>query len=337
MSWQMALDYIRALIWPGVVLTLGTIFRKQLASLFSRVESLETPLGTVAFDSQAAAVAEETDGIATSIAEEVATAESDRERELLSDVGVPAEPADASPAKGHHRAKKSDDVFSDLLQLAETETTAAVLGAWREVDAAIRKATVERGLFRARPRSLAPTDVLTPELARSATDLSELRNRVVHEGDVIPTVSGARSYVTAARRIVEALDLANSPALRYRQYEEQVLGALSVNSVYVQPNEGDQGFDAYCETEAGGSFAVEVLFRRSKLTMADIKRVTEQMPLLATGVLVLTNAPLSQEVREFNATSGNGRPSMEVVQWRDSTDDDLLVRAIARVAGLKGV
>ncbi|MGW8884054.1 hypothetical protein [Streptomyces sp. NPDC055749] len=333
----MALDYIRALIWPGVVLTLGTIFRKQLASLFSRVESLETPLGTVAFDSQAAAVADETDGIATNIAAEVATAENERARELSPDLDVPAEPADAPPAQGHHRTKKPDDAFSDLLQLAETETTAAILGAWREVNAAIRKATVEQGLFRALPRSLSPTDVLSPELARSATDLSELRNRVVHEGDVIPTVSGAKSYVTAARRIVEALALASNPALRHRQYEEQALGALSVNSVHVQRNSGDQGFDAYCETEVGGSFAVEVLFRQSKLTMKDIKRLTERMPLLATGVLVLTNAPLSQEVREFNATSGDGHPRMEVVQWRDSTDDDLLVRAIARVAGLNGL
>ena len=58
MSWQMALEYLRTLIWPTVVLVLAFTFRKQLRSLFGRVESVETPLGTVAFEKKADAVAQ---------------------------------------------------------------------------------------------------------------------------------------------------------------------------------------------------------------------------------------------------------------------------------------
>ncbi|MFE4589812.1 hypothetical protein [Streptomyces laurentii] len=312
------------------------MLRRQLAGLFNRVESLETPLGTVAFDTQAAAIAEETDEIANSIEGEVASAE--REKRTLSDQDspdLPATPADSRAVGEHYRmGPGATDTFSDLLELAETETTAAVLGAWREVDTAIRKATVERSLFRPQPRALSPKEILSPELSRSVKDLSELRNRVIHEGDIIPTVSGARSYVTAAKRIVDALALAGNPALQYRDYEEQVIRSLGINSSYVKRNDGDEGFDAYGETEAGGRFAVEVLHRRNKrLTMLDVKRLADRLPQLGMGVLVVTNAPLSQEVRDFNASSGDSRPRMEVVQWRDSADDDVLVRAIARVAG----
>ncbi|MCX5155651.1 hypothetical protein OG914_16835 [Streptomyces sp. NBC_00291] len=335
MSWQLALDYIRALIWPVVVLALGIMLRRQLAGLFNRVESVETPLGTVAFDTQAAAIAEETGEIANNIQDEVVTAES--ERRPLSNEDSPALPTTpgAPTVRGYYRVDpRPTDAFSDLLELAETETTAAVLGAWREVDTAIRKATVERGLFRPLPRTLSPKDVLSPELSRSAQDLLELRNRVVHQGDVIPTVSGARSYVTAANRIVDALALTSNPALQHREYEDQAIRAVSMNSAYVKRNDGDAGFDAYAETEAGGSFAVDIRHRRNnRLTMEDVKAVADRFPQLDLGVLLLTNSPLSQEVRDFNATSGDSRPRMEVVQWRDSADDDVLARAIARVAG----
>ncbi|MER6519354.1 MULTISPECIES: hypothetical protein [unclassified Streptomyces] len=147
MSWQLVLDYIRAPIWPVVVLALGIMLRRQLAGLFNRVESVETPLGTVAFDTQAAAIAEETDEIANNIQDEVVTAES--ERRPLSNEDSPALPTTpgAPTVWGYFRVDpRPTDAFSDLLELAETETTAAVLGAWREVDTAIRKATVERGL-----------------------------------------------------------------------------------------------------------------------------------------------------------------------------------------------
>ncbi|WP_329444898.1 hypothetical protein OG906_21155 [Streptomyces sp. NBC_01426] len=290
----------------------------------------------MAFDTQAAAIADETDEIANSIEQEVATAVSEGRPLADEDASaLPSTPRDAPIVRGHYRVDPGPaDTFTDLLKLAETETTAAILGAWREVEISIRKATVERGLFHPQPRALASEDVLSPELSRSANDLLELRNRVVHEGDVIPTVSGARSYVTAARRIVDALALANNPALQHRDYEEQAIRAVSMNSSYVKRNDGDVGFDAYGETEAGGSFAVEVKHRGNKrLTMEDVKRVADRLPQLGIGVLLLTNAPLSQEVRDFNALSDTSRPRMEVVQWRDSTDNDVLARAIARVAG----
>ncbi|MFI9213279.1 hypothetical protein ACIGW7_34750 [Streptomyces sp. NPDC053253] len=332
MSWQMALDYIKVLIWPIVVLTLGIVLREKISSILRRVNSVETPFGTATFENQVDAVAEEAGEIATSIQEEVSAAEiessgSDREER---------EAEGEEAALDSLTAEKSIDVFSDLLVLADSDATAAVLGAWREVDVAIRRETVKRGLFQMRPRNLTPSDVLSPQMARSVTDLSELRDRVVRTGDVIPTVTGARGYVRAAKRIVDALALVNDPSLQRRRYHEDVLAALSSHGIYVLKNDRDFGVDAYCETEGGGAFAAEVLFRRRRLVMRDVERVVSSLSELSSGALILTNAPLGDDVREFNAASSDKKPRLEVFQWRNPDDDHALLRAVGRVAGLGG-
>ncbi|MFG2523147.1 hypothetical protein [Streptomyces sp. NPDC048527] len=53
MSWQLGLEYLRVLVWPSVVVTLGILLRRQLRGMVRRVQSVETPVGTVSFDAAA--------------------------------------------------------------------------------------------------------------------------------------------------------------------------------------------------------------------------------------------------------------------------------------------
>ncbi|MGW0647478.1 hypothetical protein ACWD4T_01510 [Streptomyces umbrinus] len=66
--------------------------------------------------------------------------------------------------------------------------------------------------------------------------------------------------------------------------------------------------------------------------MRDIEKVVSKLPSLTANVLIMTNAPLSEEVHEFNRTY-DARPRCEVVQWQGDEDTPLLVRAVGRLVG----
>lgn len=329
MSWQMALDYLHTLIWPVVVLILGFTFRKQLVSLFGRVESVETPLGTVAFEKQADAVAQEAAEIGSEMVSELAAAETT----------YPAREDKEAPESLSEEtqqirlAQYSSNNLSDLFELAETETTTAVMAAWREVERSLRAAGAKHGIARISPQTLSSMGLLSDELARSVEDLRKLRNRVVHEGDILLTKSGARSYITAAQRIVEALELSRDPRFQALQYERSIIQALGSAGLPAEPGYRDDEFDAYGRTPSGTTIAVEVRFRRhGVLQMRDIETVISKLPSLTANVLVVTNAPLSEQIREFNRTY-DARPRCEVVQWQGDRDTPLLTRAVGRLAG----
>lgn len=330
MSWEMALEYIRTLIWPAVTLTLGFTFRRQLSSLFGRLQSLETPLGTAAFERQAAAVAQEAAEIENELADEVAAAETHKPEA----VDVVEEPSTQNHGFSSVYRSPAEDTFAELLSLAQTQTTEAILAAWREVDKAIKQTASEKGMRRTSIQMIREERLLPDDLVRSVEDMRQLRNRVVHDGDVVLTPSGAHSYVTAAKRIVDALAMSRNPAVQAYQYEESVLRSLSLAGLTIgRTASQDEGVDAYANTAAGMTIAIEVLFRRDrKLGMQDIKRLTGNISMRTTNALVITNAPITEEVRDFHVRTSDERPRMEVVQWRGPEDDDALVRAISRLA-----
>jgi hypothetical protein len=335
MSWEMALEYIRTLIWPAVTLTLGFTFRRQLSSLFGRLQSLETPLGTAAFDRQAAAVAQEAAEIESEIADEVAAAEIGKpDPSITEEDQLPQKDDSTLLHFVGNRRSSPENTFADLLNLSQTQTTEAVLAAWREVDKAIRSTASERGLSRTSMEAIKASGLLPDELARSVKDLRQLRDRVVHEGDIVLTPSGARSYVTAAKRIVDALALSSNPALQARQYEEIALRSLSIAGLHVKATEVDHDrVDAYAQTVDGHQIAIQVLFRRGrKLTMRDIAPLAASISERFTSVLVITNAPVTQEVTDFLVTTADESPRLDVIQWRGPEDDDGLVQAIAGIA-----
>ena len=173
------------------------------------------------------------------------------------------------------------------------------------------------------------------ELTRSVEDLRQLRDRVVHEGDIVLTPSGARSYVTASKRIVDALALSSNPALQARQYEEIALRSLSIAGLQIKETEVDHDrVDAYARTVDGYQIAIQVLFRRGrKLTMRDVAPLAAKISERITSMLVITNAPITQDVRDFLAKTADDSPRLEIIQWRGPEDDDGLVQAIAGLAG----
>ncbi|MER5734346.1 hypothetical protein ABT117_01550 [Streptomyces sp. NPDC002262] len=333
MTWQIALDFIRALIWPGVTLTLGLVFRKQISALFNRLETLETPVGTVGFERQAEALAQEAAEIEGEIAAEAAEAASEIAHRRP-EIGSPAPETTMTPLPETAVPPVSTgENFTDLVDLADHQSTTVVLAAWREVEKAMQQAGAANGVKRATPRELEKMGILTSDLARSLDDLRQLRNRVVHDGDIILTQSGTRSYVTAARRITEALTLSTSPALRARRYEEAALNAVRSVGVEVEESYMDKGFDGLGMTGGNRALAIVVKHRqKTPLTDRDIHASTDHLRDFDGGVLVITNAPLSASIRELNAHSQDSKPPMEVVRWQGPEDSHVLARAIARVA-----
>jgi hypothetical protein len=96
--------------------------------------------------------------------------------------------------------------------------------------------------------------------------------------------------------------------------------------------QADFGVDMTAETPTG-EVAVVVKYRtRSPLTLQYVNMVVSNWkPDGTVGLLIVTNAPLSGDVREFNATVEN-RPPVEIITWDDERDDGILIRALGRVA-----
>jgi hypothetical protein len=94
----------------------------------------------------------------------------------------------------------------------------------------------------------------------------------------------------------------------------------------------ESGVDMIAETQSGPVAVIVKYRRRSPLTLAYVgAAVSNWKPDRTVGLLIVTNVPLSNEVREFNATVEN-RPPVEVITWNDERDDGILIRALGRVA-----
>ncbi|MET8676345.1 hypothetical protein ABZW18_01755 [Streptomyces sp. NPDC004647] len=238
MSWTLALEYLRVLIWPVIVLVLGVLFKKQVGALFDRLESVETPVGTVTlFDKQAGAIAQEADEVSQELAAEVvgqmpppaATGPSwptygspgpAQQQPATQGPGVPAPggprpPGPPGPQESPRYAESKSPAkdFAVLRRQADLDPTKAVLGAWRALSDALVQTMPEQRSGKppqaGQALNTAGRDgLLNADLHRVANDLQMLRNRVVHEGDVALTPEGARSYVRAAETVIEALALA---------------------------------------------------------------------------------------------------------------------------------
>ena len=108
-----------------------------------------------------------------------------------------------------------DHVEDDLLELAQVHPRGAVIDSWLAVERAIRDVAASRGmvidLTGRRPisvieRELARSGVFNPVVASFLRDLRSTRNEVVHRLDVPLTPEMARQYVSAASRVVVALE-----------------------------------------------------------------------------------------------------------------------------------
>ncbi|MGA5453854.1 hypothetical protein ACPCVO_45295 [Streptomyces umbrinus] len=331
MDWKLLLEYIKVFAWPTVVLTLGLVFRKQLIRLAWNIDSVDTPIGGVTFQRQVEAVAEEAAEIEGEIAAEIG--EPTRQSESLS------EQNDADDAARNELAIKPvrfEREFSTLLRMTQSDPTAAVLGAWRELEAALAD-VIPPSNVRHTPVAMIKRaemqGVLPGNLARVAGDLRILRNRVVHEGDLKLTPEGAASYVTATQSVIDALSLARTPQARAIRYEQAVFRALIDLGFPVQPGEKYGELDFFVNVD-DRKVGVVVKYRGREHFGSDLVRLLERFPPSVAPLLIVTNAALSRSVVKFN-TEGSALANTairEVVQWRDGQDDTILAQALQRVA-----
>lgn len=331
MDWKLFLEYIKVLIWPTVVLTLGLVFRKQLVGLVRNIDSVETPIGGITFQRQAEAIAEEAAEIEGEIAAEISEpTRRDEPVEAQGDAGGDVQ--DLIQMK----PSRFDRELATLLRMAQSDPTAAVLGAWKELEATLSDVVPLSNIRRtpgAMIRSAEIQGVLPSNLARVANDLRALRNRVVHEGDVLLTSEGATSYVTATQSVIDALSLARTPQAHAIRYEQGVLRAIADLGFLIRQAERDDDWDFVVNFD-DRQVGIVVKYRgRGRFEWYELKRIAERFPASVVPGLVVTNVPINDPVVEFNAGSGilPDTAICEVVQWRGGQDDAKIATALQRV------
>ncbi|MFC4147741.1 restriction endonuclease [Micromonospora mangrovi] len=129
-----------------------------------------------------------------------------------------------------------------------------------------------------------------------------------------------------------------SPLQAYEAYEAAVLHAIRRTGAVLDPTHrpgaGDNGVDARVQVGAGKVNVQVKLRRRGSLGARDIQHAAAivRESGFDGGFLLVTNAPLSEDARAFNAAISPAGDGVEAITWNDSRDDGLLARALARNA-----
>jgi hypothetical protein len=339
MSWELALEYIKALIWPIIVLVLGFTFKKQVGGLIGRLQSLETPVGSANFVEKADAVGQAAAEIGDEISSQLANA-------------GPSEGVDGEKSNGDQGSRDSFNEILDVDQDVEVrirslisregvDPTSVVLNSWRAVEEAMNKSLkIEAGgglPIGQLINRVADQGFLSSPLVALVNDLFELRNQVVHGAGPVITKAEAESYQNAARNVIDTLKLAESPTYRSMKYEERLFRSLRrLVGDGIEPVGGHSGPDFRLTLGDGKSVAIETKYRTKgpffgRDAGAVLEYVRNQVGSDA-GVLIVTNAALSSSAREFNERYSVESPSAEVIQWKNDEDNEYLLRAVARTA-----
>ncbi|MFJ9631652.1 PIN-like domain-containing protein [Streptomyces sp. NPDC101175] len=243
-----------------------------------------------------------------------------------------------------------DEEFFELSRLAESDATAATIAAWHKVEQTLGKVlsydpSEHRRLSPGRLIGAAAQQrLLSRDLMADARQLYETRSRVAHASEPIMTQESALSYLSMARKVVDALTLAStlqSQALRFESSMEDLL----VNSGFtVERVIADSGYDFHVRRpESGSSMALNLKFYGSgrpyiMQSLEQERRKLESLPVDFISLLVVTNSPLTSAVRAAisqpspdEIDSSSGPRSLEVVQWTGPEDDGAVVGAARRM------
>jgi hypothetical protein len=347
MSWELALDYIKTLIWPVIVLTLGLTFKRQVGGLIGRLQSLETPVGSANFGEKADAVGQVAAEIGDEISSQLASVDP-------SEIGGGEKPDGNEGSADSHRDRL--DVDNDvevrirsLISREGPDPTSVVLNSWRAVEQAMSK-SLRDDVGTNAPigyliKTVANQGLLSSQLIALVNDLFELRNQVVHGAGIVITVADAESYQKAATNVIDALELAESPGYRAMKYEERVFRALralvSGDSIERPFGSGAAGHDFLVTLGGGKVVAIETKHRvrqpvRAREANEIFENVREKVRLKVgkdVPVLIITNAALTPDIEELNRERSGQVPSAEVIQWNGNQDNDYLLRALGRAMG----
>ncbi|MDV7217903.1 hypothetical protein [Streptomyces prunicolor] len=346
MSWELALEYIKTLIWPVIVLTLGLTFKRQVGGLIGRLQSLETPVGSANFGEKADAVGQVAAEIGDEISSQLASMDS-------SEIGDGEKPeGNESSADSHSdRFDVDNDVevrIRSLISREGPDPTSIVLNSWRAVEQAMSKSLRDSVGPNPPPgyliKTVANQGLLSSQLIALVNDLFELRNQVVHGAGLMIAKADAESYQKAAANVIDALELAESPGYRAMAYEERVFRALRtlVGVSIERPfNNRTAGHDFLVTLGGGKIVAIETKYRvRQPLRAGDADEIfgnVRKQVRLKVGrdvpVLLITNAVLKPDIEKLNRERSGDVPSAEVIQWNGHEDNDYLLRALGRAMG----
>lgn len=119
-------------------------------------------------------------------------------------------------------------------------------------------------------------------------------------------------------------------AIYTARLQEAILRKLA-GQVVAETN--DDRPDIVFVAEDGRQVLVEVKHRSSgALGLSEVAAARQQLARYddAKSLLLVTNAPLSDEVRQHNASNPGFAEGLEIITWNDDRDDDLLARALLR-------
>lgn len=174
-------EVLKAVAWPGVVLTAVLLLRKQLRALVPLLTKLKYKDLELVFGREAAEAR--------------------------------AEAANLPPPPGRAVAPLPQ-ISPEVQRLLSVSPRAAIMEAWREVEQAARESAIRRqvsqpGLGTIAPGKLANLlavhGILEPPQLGLFHDLRALRNQAAHAPEFVLSEDAARDFVEAAGRLIDYL------------------------------------------------------------------------------------------------------------------------------------
>jgi uncharacterized protein YegP (UPF0339 family) len=212
----------------------------------------------------------------------------------------------------------------------------------RDVSASLRDSDSETASLGDVISSLESSEVWTRVDAREFRDVLATRNQMVHEPDRVVDPQILATEAASVRRLLGLINMQERAAAQNvlppaiggpRQFEVMVGSALRRILGEASVADSVSGEFDYVVSLSTGSVWVEVKYvARGTLALNDVLAAADRAKRYGPGVLVVTNSWLSTAVRELNAASENYSPPVEVVTWQREENDDLLHRALLRVA-----
>jgi hypothetical protein len=210
----LVVEYLKALVWPAVVLIALLLFRDRLHDLFGRLTSLEAPGGVKANFSDKLADAQER-------LVEVQKEEVVAEPAPATEPSTPMQPPETSrPEEPHVRAVGQTErayltLARRLVSTADEDPARAVTESWAILEGFMHDVALHLKLPTQASPGATQRQLLrhlgATQLEDSVEDLRDLRDNVAHQS-VKPSQSEAQSYLQLVRGVIGEV------ALRARQH-----------------------------------------------------------------------------------------------------------------------
>jgi hypothetical protein len=169
-----------------------------------------------------------------------------------------------------------------------------------------------------------------------SVELAQIRRRAVHEIERARQEDPPEVAAAVADAISTIDPSLESYADRAKAYERGVLRAverarMNLDSAHKR-GRGSRGIDARVISPRG-DINLDIKYRsRGPIGLREVlaRMSRAESNGFDGGNLLITNAPLSEEVREYISSRPAEQLPLEIVTWNDERDDRLLARAIAR-------